>query len=171
MEPTDIITKFVGKLVEASNVLPRIVGSTRPGAKTDLEVWRKGATRTLSLTVGELQESKLAALETPRAQKPAALAANRLGIVVSELSAKQKEELKVSGGLVVTEVKPEARAEVRRGDVLMALVHKGQHTELKSIEQLNKLLSGLDKNAVITLQVRRGDAMAFVTVNGLTDKG
>ena len=171
VEPTDIITKFDGKLVEASNDLPRIVGSTRPGAKTDLEVWRKGATRTLSLTVGELQESKLAALETPRAQKPAALAANRLGIVVSELSAKQKEELKVSSGLVVTEVKPEARAEVRRGDVLMALVHKGQHTELKSIEQLNKLLSGLDKNAVITLQVRRGDAMAFVTVNGLTDKG
>ena len=37
--------------------------------------------------------------------------------------------------------------------------------------QLNRLLAGLDKNAVITLQVRRGDAMAFVTVNGLTDKG
>ncbi len=171
VEPTDIIIKFDGKVVEASNDLPRIVGSTRPGAKADLEVWRKGASKTLSLTVGELQESKLAALETPRAQKPAALAANRLGIVVSELSAKQKEEMKVSGGLVVTEVKPEARADVRRGDVLMMLVHKGQHTELKSIEQLNKLLSGLDKNAVITLQVRRGDAMAFVTVNGLTDKG
>ena len=50
-------------------------------------------------------------------------------------------------------------------------MHKGQHTELKSVEQLNKLLAGLDKNAVITLQVRRGEAMAFVTVNGLTDKG
>ena len=171
VEATDIITRFDAKVVESSIDLPRIVGSTRPGAKADLEVWRKGATKTLSLTVGELQESKLAALETPRAQKPAALVANRLGIVVSELSAKQKEELKVSSGLVVTEVKPEARADVRRGDVLMMLVHKGQHTELKSIEQLNKLLSGLDKNAVITLQVRRGDAMAFVTVNGLADKG
>jgi len=42
---------------------------------------------------------------------------------------------------------------------------------LKSVEQLNKLLAGLDKAAVITLQVRRGDSMAFVTVNGLTDKG
>jgi serine protease Do len=125
----------------------------------------------LSLMVGELQESKVAGLETPRTQKPAALAANRLGIVVSELSARQKEEMKLSSGLVVTEVKPEARADVRRGDVIVMLVHKGQHTELKSIDQLNKLLSGLDKNAVITLQVRRGDAMAFVTVNGLTDKG
>jgi len=173
VEATDIITKFDGKLVEGSNDLPRIVGSTRPGAKADIEVWRKGATRSLSLTVGELQESKVAAaLESaPRAPKAAAVAANRLGIVVGELSAKQKEELKLSSGLVVTEVKPEARADVRRGDILTILVHKGQQTELKSVEQLNKLLSFLDKNAVITLQVRRGDAMAFVTVNGLTDKG
>ena len=50
-------------------------------------------------------------------------------------------------------------------------IFRGQQTELKSVEQLNKLLSALDKNAVITLQVRRGEAMAFVTVNGLTDKG
>jgi len=171
VEATDIITKFDGKLVDSSSDLPRIVGATRPGAKTDLEVWRKGAARTLSLTVGELQEERIAARDAPRAQKPAELAANRLGIVVSELSARQKEELKLANGLVVTEVKPEARADVRRGDVLLMLVHKGQHTELKSTEQLNKLLSALDKNAVITLQVRRGDAMAFVTVNGLTDKG
>jgi len=171
VEPTDIITRFDGKVVEASNDLPRIVGSTRPGAKADLEVWRKGTSRTLSLTVGELQESKVAGLETPRAQKPAELAANRLGIVVTELSAKQKEELKLASGLVVTEVKPEARADVRRGDVLLTLVHKGKHTELRSTEQLNKLLAGMDKSSVITLQIRRGDAMAFVTVNGLTEKG
>ena len=55
--------------------------------------------------------------------------------------------------------------------MLLMLVHKGRHTELRSTEQLNRLLAGLDKSAVITLQVRRGDAMAFVTVNGLTDKG
>src|SRR2546422_685249 len=59
----------------------------------------------------------------------------------------------------------------RRGDVLLTLVHKGQHVELKSVEQFNKLLAGLDKSAVFTLQVRRGDAVAFVTVSGLTDKG
>jgi serine protease Do len=172
VEATDIITKFDGKPVEASNDLPRLVGSTRPGATTQVEVWRKGSARNLSLTVGELQESKVAALEPkPRAQKPAELAANRLGLVVGELTAKQKEELKIANGLVVTEVKAEARADVRRGDILVMVVHKGQHIELKSVEQLNKLLAGLDKNAVITLQVRRGESVAFVTVNGLTDKG
>ncbi len=171
VQATDIIVKFDGKAVEASGDLPRIVGGTRPGSKAEVEVWRKGATRTLSLTVGELQEERVAARDKPRAQKPEAVAANRLGLVVAELSAKQKEDLKLQHGLVVTEVKAEARAEVRRGDVLLTLVHKGQHTDLKSVEQLNKLLGGLDKNAVITLQVRRGESVAFVTVNGLTDKG
>jgi len=171
LQATDIIVRFDDKAVEASGDLPRIVGGTRPGSKAELEVWRKGATRTLSLTVGELQEEQVAARDRPRAQKPEAVAANRLGLVVAELSAKQKEDLKLQHGLVVTEVKAGARAEVRRGDVLLTLVHKGQHTDLKSVEQLNKLLGGLDRNAVITLQVRRGESVAFVTVNGLTDKG
>jgi hypothetical protein len=60
---------------------------------------------------------------------------------------------------------------VRRGDVILKVVHNGQHTELKSTEQFAKLLAGLDKNAVLTLQVRRGENTAFVTVSGLVDKG
>ena len=71
----------------------------------------------------------------------------------------------------MTEVKPDARADVRKGDVLLMLVHKGQQTELKSVDQFNKLLAGLDKSSVITLQVKRGETMAFVTISGLTDKG
>jgi serine protease Do len=97
--------------------------------------------------------------------------ANRLGIVVAELSAEQKKELKVNSGLVVTEVRPDAKADVRKGDVLLTVVHKGQHSELRSVDQFNKLLAGLEKNAVLTLQVKRGETTAFVTVSGLTDKG
>src|SRR3989454_3457627 len=173
IEATDIIVSFDGKPVESSSDLPRIVGSTRPGSTSTVEVWRKGATKKLSLTVGELQEDRVASADKPRPQKSAEVQpANRLGIVVAELSAEQKKEMKLSGGLVVTEVKPDARAsDVRKGDVLITLVHKGQHTELKSVEQFNKLLAGLDKNAVITLQVKRGEQMAFVTISGLTDKG
>jgi serine protease Do len=171
VEPSDIITRVDGKTVDAQSDLPRFVAAIRPGTKAELEVWRKGATRSLSITVGEWEEEKVAGRESPRPQRQAAAAANRLGLMVSELSAKQKEDLKLQHGVVVTEVRPDARAELRRGDVLVSLVHKGQHVEIRSVEQLNKVLAGLDKNAVLTLQVRRGDSMAFVTVNGLTDKG
>jgi len=171
IEATDIITRFDGKPVESSSDLPRIVGATRPGASAQVEVWRKGAARTLSLTVGELQEERVAARDAPRERKPAELAANRLGIVVSELSAEQKKDLRLGQGLVVVDVRPDARADVRRGDVILKMVHNGQHTELKTSEQFNRLLAGLDKTAVITLQVRRGENTAFVTVTGLADKG
>jgi serine protease Do len=171
IEATDIITRFDGKAVESSSDLPRIVGATRPGATVQVEVWRKAAPRTLTVTVGELQEERIAARDAPRERKPAELAANRLGIVVSELSAEQKKELRLAYGLLVTEVRADARAELRRGDVILKLVHNGQQTELRTSEQLNRLLGGMDKNAVLTLQVRRGESTAFVTVTGLADKG
>jgi serine protease Do len=171
IEATDIIIAFDGKAVEGSSDLPRIVGSTRPGSQVPLEVWRKGATRRLSITVGELQEDRIAARDLPRAPKQAETPANRLGIVVAELTAEQKKGLGVASGIVVTDVRPESKADVRKGDVLLTLVHKGQHTELRSVEQFTRLLAGLDKNAVITLQVRRGESTAFVTISGLTDKG
>jgi serine protease Do len=173
VEATDIITSFDGKPVESSSDLPRIVGSTRPGSSSSLEVWRKGQTRKLTITVAELQEDRVAAADKPgsRAKPQAEAPANRLGIVVGELSAEQKKGLSLTSGLVVTDVRPDSKADVRKGDVLLTMVHKGQHTELKSVEQFNKLLAGLDKNAVITLQVRRGESTAFVTISGLTDKG
>jgi serine protease Do len=172
IEATDIIVSFDSKPVEASSDLPRIVGATRPGSQSTLEVWRKGQTRKLNITVGELPEERVAANTPPGRSKPQAEApANRLGIVVGELSSEQKKGLNVAHGLVVTDVRADSKADVRKGDVLLTMVHKGQHTELKTVEQFNKLLAGLDKNAVITLQVRRGESTAFVTISGLTDKG
>jgi serine protease Do len=172
VEATDIILSFDGKPVESSSDLPRIVGSTRPGSQSALEVWRKGRMQKLGITVAELQEDRVASAAPSSRSKPQAEApANRLGIVVAELSAEQKKGLGVVHGLVVTEVRPDSKADVRKGDVLLTVVHKGQHTELKSVEQFNRLLAVLDKNSVITLQIRRGESTAFVTISGLTDKG
>ena len=171
VEATDIIVSYDGKPVDTSSDLPRMVGSTRPGQQASLEVWRKGQTRKLNVTVGELQEERVAASSAPRGKPQAEVPANRLGIVVSELSSEQRKGLSLQGGLVVTDVRPDSKADVRKGDVLLTMVHKGQHTELKSVEQFNKLLAGLDKNAVITLQIRRGESVAFVTISGLADKG
>ena len=170
LEPSDIILAFGNKPVGSSIDLPRIVGATRPGSRVPVEIWRKGASRTLSITVGELRDDKLASLEAPpEQQEPAQSAANRLGIVVSELTPRQRRESKLTHGLVVTEVRPSAIADLRRGDVLLMLVHDGRQTELKSAKQLDKLLASLDKGAVFTLQVRRGESTAFVAVSGLGD--
>lgn len=165
IETGDIILKFDGKPVSSSNELPRIVGSTRPGNKSAMEVWRKGATKEIVVTVGELPEDRVAS-RTERRNKPAEQAANRLGFSVGDLTGEQKRDLKLGGGVAVEEVRNNRRADVRAGDVITAITSKGQTTEVKSVDQFNKLLGQLERAATITLHVRRGDSNLFVTVRG-----
>jgi serine protease Do len=169
VEVSDIIVKFDGKDVASSSELPRIVGATRPGSKVGMQVWRKGASKNLTVTVAEIPQDKLASRESKRA-KPVEAAANRLGLVLSELSDEQRKELKIAHGVVVEEVRGQPRGDIRKGDVILALIHKGVNTEAKSVAQFNKALNAIDKAVTVTLHVRRGDNQSFVTVKGLNGK-
>ena len=170
VEAGDIILKFDGKAVTASSDLPRIVGATRPGSKVPMQVWRKGAARDLSVTVGEIPEEKTAQRGQKRT-KPAEAAANRLGLVLSELSPEQKRELKIANGLLVEDIRANgSRVDLRPGDVILAVVHKGSSTEAKTVDQFNKLLSQFDKSATITLLVKRGEQQTYITLKGFGDK-
>jgi serine protease Do len=170
VEAGDIIMKFDGKSVASSNELPRIVGSTKPGSKASIELWRKGATREITVTVGELPEDRVAS-RGERKGKPPEVAANRLGFVVVDLTAEQKRDLKVGGGVIVEEVRNNRRADVRAGDVITAVTSKGQTTDVKSTEQFNKMLGQLDPGTTLTLHVRRGESNLFVTVKGEASSG
>jgi serine protease Do len=165
VETGDIIMKFDGKPVSSSNELPRIVGATRPGTKADMEVWRKGSTREITVTVGELPEDRVTSRNERRGRPTEQAAANRLGFVVGDLTPEQKRDLKLSG-VIVEDVRSNRRADVRTGDVITAVTSKGQTTDLKSVEQFNKLLAQLERNATMTLHVRRGENNLFVTVKG-----
>src|SRR5437763_3776488 len=165
VETGDIILKFDGKPVSSSNELPRIVGGTKPGIKAPIELWRKGATREITVTVGELPEDRVAS-RSERRGKPQEQAANRLGFAVVDLTAEQKRDLKLGGGVMVEEVRNNRRADVRAGDLITAVTSKGQTTEVRSTEQFNKLLAQLERNTTLTLHVRRGESNLFVTVKG-----
>ncbi|MBE0620573.1 MAG: DegQ family serine endoprotease [Burkholderiales bacterium] len=169
IEVSDIILKFDGKSVGSSGELPRIVGATRPGSTVGMQVWRNGATKNLTVTVGEIPADKLARRESKRA-KPVEAVANRLGLVLSDLSDEQRKELKTTSGVLVDEVRDFPRGDVRKGDIILALIHKGINTEAKTVVQFNKALDAIDKTVTITLHVRRGENQSFVTIKGLNDK-
>jgi serine protease Do len=169
VDVSDIIIKFDGKAVGSSSDLPRIVGATRPGSKVNMQVWRKGAAKELTVTVAEIPAEKTASHES-KAAKPVETAANRMGLVLSELSEDQHKELKVTGGVVVDEVRGQPRGDVRKGDVILALIHKGNNTEAKSVAQFNKALSAVGKSDTFTLHLRRGENQSFVTIKGLNEK-
>jgi serine protease Do len=172
VETGDIILKFDGKQVNASSDLPRIVGGTRPGSKVPMQVWRKGQARDVTVTVGEIPDERVAAARGSRPGAPKAeVAANRLGLVVSDLGEDKRREMRLPGGVVVDEVRTAPRADIRQGDVIVALTAKGTTTELKSAKQFNDLLASLDKGTTLTLQIRRGEANIFATVRGETAGG
>ena len=166
LEAGDVILKFDGKTIANSADLPRMVGATRPGNRSVAQVWRKGTTRDIAVTVGEMLDEKQASSKPPRGSKPAEQTANRLGLIVNELTADQKRELKLNSGLLIEDVRG-SRSELRPGDIIIAIISKGATTEIKTAEQLNKLLAQFDKGSNVTLLVRRGEMQTFVTIKGL----
>jgi serine protease Do len=168
LEPGDVILKFDGKAINSSADLPRMVGATKPGSRSTIQVWRKGATRDVMVTVGEMSEEKVASDRSARGSKPVEKQANRLGLVVNELTAEQKRELKMDSGLVIEDVRgTTARADLRPGDIIVALISKGATTEIRTVDQLNKLLGQFEKGSNVTLLIRRGEMQTFVTIKGL----
>lgn len=168
LEPGDVILKFDGKAINASADLPRLVAGTKPGTRSTMQIWRKGGLRDVAVTVGEMQEEKQAANGRSRPAKPIEQAANRLGLVVSELTPEQKRELKVDSGLVIADLRgASARTELRPGDIIVAVIAKGATTEVKTVDQFNKVLAQFDKGSNVTLLVRRGDMQTFVTIKGI----
>ncbi|KAF0165014.1 MAG: protease Do [Rhodocyclaceae bacterium] len=172
IEVGDIILKFDGKNVAESGDLPRMVAATRPGTKSVVQLWRKGASREVSVTVGEIPDDEAGARTASRGGKPGEpAAANRLGLVLTVPTAEQKRTLGIQHGLIVEEVRNGGtRTELRSGDIILSVILKGSQTEIKSVSQFNDLLQGVDKGATITLLVKRGDAQTFVTIKGVSEK-
>jgi serine protease Do len=172
IEVGDIILKFDGKEVTESIDLPRMVGATRPGTKSVVQVWRKGSSRDLGITVGEIPDEEGKAQVAARGGKPAeAQAANRLGLVLAVPTAEQKKALNIQHGLIVEDVKNGGtRGEVRAGDIILSAIVKGTQIDIKSLSQFNDIVKGLEKSGTMTLLVKRGDSQTFITIKGPSDK-
>ncbi|PKO83206.1 MAG: protease Do [Betaproteobacteria bacterium HGW-Betaproteobacteria-11] len=170
IEAGDIILSFAGKPVGESGDLPRLVGSTKPGSKVGIQIWRKGGTRDLTVTVGEISDDAAPSRQNGGKTENSARA-NRLGLILSMPTSEQKQALGINHGLIVNQVvNGGTRTDLRRGDIILSLTHKGEQTEVTSVAQFNDLLAGFDKTATLTLLVRRGAVQTFVVIKGLADK-
>ena len=159
IEAGDIITRFDGKAIEKMSDLPRWVGNTRPGNRVGLTVFRRGAAKELSITVAEIEADKEAAPSPEKKSVPAK--ATTLGLVVSDLTAAQKKELRVRGGVVVdSAADAAARAGIQEGDLILAVAN----TEVSSVKEFEAVVARLDKSRPVSLLVRRGDGAQYVLI-------
>ncbi len=161
IEIGDIIIKVDGRDVKSSNELPRIISVVRPGTKINLTVWRKGAQKDFVVTVAEMKEDAaiVPGRGTPVPKEKAK--PNRMGLMLSDLSDDQKKEAQVKSGVLVEDVAANVRGNIQPGDVILAIVNRGQSTEARSAAQVNELVAKLDKGASVTLQLKRGEQQFF----------
>jgi serine protease Do len=160
VEAGDIITKVDGKAVDRSGDLPRIIGSTKPGSKTTLQVFRRGSSRDLVVTVGEFEtERPVRRAQAEPGVAPGAKSA--LGVTVSDLSDAQRRELKVRGGVRVDAVEgAAARAGLREGDVILSL----DNTEIADAKQFSTVAAKVERARAVSVMVRRGEWVNYLVV-------
>jgi serine protease Do len=154
IQVSDIILKFDGKHINSSIDLPRLVGATKPGQRSTLTIWRKGAQRDLVVKIGEMADDKVAA------KAPESKPTNRAGLAVSELTREQKSILKISNGVLVEEVTgPAARAGIQSGDVIVAV----NNQEVNTAEELARLVNDTSRKSAALL-VKRGESAHYVSL-------
>jgi serine protease Do len=161
IEAGDIILSFNGREIAKSTDLPRLVGETKPGTSATVQVWRKGATRDLSVNVGDSESTQTAAKKAD-VPTPNVSGTNTLGLIVNELSDAKKKELNVKGGIEVTALGDGALAKVgiRPGDVIIRI----GDADINGVKQFESLVKGLDANKAVPVFIRRADSTLVIPV-------
>lgn len=153
----DIILKFNGLIIDKPSDLPRIVGSTKPGMRVVVSIWRKGSVRDINLIITELEINKNLKLDKQKLKEK--ILPNSLGLIVSNLSYAQKKELKVENGVLIeTAIGVAAISGLRPGDIIQRL----NDIDIKDAKQFNDLVIKLDSKKRAAVLVRRGDSAQFV---------
>ncbi len=162
VEAGDIITKFEGKMIEKSSDLPRLVGNVKPGTKAVVTVFRRGASKDLTVTIAEVEAEKPARKASAPEVKPVVPGpAQALGLAVGDLTDAQKKELKVKGGVRIESVEgAAARAGLREGDVIMSV----SNTEVSTVKEFEAALAKVDKTKPVNVLFRRGEWAQYALI-------
>ncbi len=161
VEAGDIIVKVDGKAVEKSADLPRMIGAIKPGSRATLQVFRRGSTKDLSVSVAEFAPDSPSGKAGDERVNPPQVAKSALGLSVSDLSDAQKQELRVRGGVHVDAVDgAAARAGLREGDVILSI----NNIEVVNAKQFSVVAAKAEKLRAVSVLVRRGEWTNYLVI-------
>jgi serine protease Do len=151
----DVILKFNGREIIHSADLPPIVAELTPGSTASLDIWHKGETKTIPITVGKMKNN-LAQGESTGISK------GKLGLAVRPLTPdeRKKAELANDEGVKVERVEdgPAAQAGIRPGDIITSV--NGE--KISGVESLR--IATEKKSSRLALHIIRGMQKLFVAV-------
>lgn len=149
IEPGDVIVKLDGQEIIDADDLPHLVGMIAPETMTKVVIVREGKRKVLNVTVGALDGDQDSVAETNNSSS------DRLGLAVKPVSEDQLRELRLRGGVLVTEVLPDspaALAEIKQGDILVQL----GYSRINDTDEYVRVIADLPKNSPILVRFYRG---------------
>ncbi|MEM0988548.1 MAG: DegQ family serine endoprotease [Pseudomonadota bacterium] len=169
----DVIVKFDGKDVEEMRDLPRLVADTDVEATVRVVVFRDGKTQTLRVTVGLLEEDRIAGAAPAENPEPDADAEVRVlgpvGLVLKPLTDETREEFEIAEdvtGVLIAEVDPTGPAAekgIQPGDVIVEVGQEPVSTPAEVEERVTDARDK-DKKSVLFLIHSKGD-LRFVPLS------
>ena len=160
IESGDVITAVNGTAVKDARELARIIGTMAPDSTAKLDILRKGESRTVSVTLGQMPNQEQAAAESgteqPSANTP------HLG-----MSVEPAQDVAGAGGkgVVVTAVDPDGPAAeqgIRAGDIILDVGGKAVGNAHELRQALNEAKAS-GKHDVL-MRVKTAKSVAFVAV-------
>lgn len=153
LQPGDVILKYNGTVVADAGQLSARVSMAAPGEQATLDIQRDGKPMTLTAKIGSAS-AVLASNQTGSAAQPGSL-----GLTLRALTADEREQAGVPGGLLVEDAQgPAAQAGIRHGDVVLSV----DGTSVRSPSQLRELVQAHPRQ--VALLIQRGDSRIFVPV-------
>ena len=139
-----------------------MVGGTKPGVKSSLTVFRRGASKDLTVTVAEIEPDKTAVRTPGKAPKAAeSKMAQTMGLELMDLTDAVKKELKIKAGVQVSAASGlAARAGLREGDVILAVAN----IAVANVAGFEKVMAEVDKTKPVNIQFRRGDWAQYTVI-------
>lgn len=165
IEVGDVILEVDGKAVNTSNDLQNQIVLRRAGDKVNLSVWRNGKKITKAVVLKALDENNnftdasTGSSNNESSSEPVTF--KSLGFTASALTARQKEDYGVDGGVIITNVDPRGMV-ARRGLTADNVIIRADGKTVKSPSDLQKILSSKSKGdgVLLVLKDKEGSKLA-----------
>ncbi|MGJ8670015.1 MAG: DegQ family serine endoprotease [Oceanococcus sp.] len=151
LQPGDIITHVNKQEIRNFDALRNAIGLHREGDKVTIHFLRDGKKMSVKLALGKSQDPTSSNVEHPKLQ----------GAKLSQLPDDHPLAEQLEGGILVEDIakgSPAASSGLRSGDVIDSVNRK----PVKSISELQSIVSELEEDAQVLLHLHRGQGALFL---------
>ena len=157
VQPGDVVVRVNGQSITESGDLPHVVGMITPSDKAQVDIYREGRRKTLTVVVGSLADGDQESLAKSTD------GADSLGIIAGDLQEEERLRLRLRGGVLVTQVTPASPASEARLQVDDIIVQLG-YSRIDDIGEYREVIKELPKNMPVAIRFYRQGRAIFRTI-------